>query len=610
LQLLSNGGVLDFPDVLRSYRHSNCHAGRAIRGILTKSRKTRQINRENGCRLRDCRGKFFHLRPPFYNGRRSNRCGLADLCFSHRTRYQSLVQYHGEAGIKQVIGSVSGELMIDAVEHRTAWIFPALLGFWGIVCAFTLPPFQAPDENGHFLRACHLSQGRLLPDGCNDGWATGSVPLSAVSCFTAFEEIPGHPERKVCDRHFAALPTVPLCRDEWITANFHTVGNLPFVPYLPQAIGIAVARWTGGSALTALYMGRLANLLVAVILLHVSIRITPVFKFVLGATALLPMMVQQSASLSADGLTLSGCFLLVAQLLRLALGSDNIGWKEIVGLCASVPLVSLCKLPYAVLGALYLAIPPRQMGSIKRYLVIGVVLALMTLPAIGLCRVMSSYNGHFGEGIPKATVSASKQVECLRQRPSRLPVVLAATVAFDGGNWIEQLMTLGWLDAPVNPLGAKAYLLFLAFLALADRTANRQPSARLRLIALMTTVLGTGVNLTLLYLLWTPVGYPFVEGFQGRYLLPFLPLLLLLLQSRSIVVMVDRGTLLTWTIAAATAIQINALAAILMRYYPLNGMLVWTPVVAVFLGVGVFLAGTGLSLRGLRSGKSCQTASG
>lgn len=69
-----------------------------------------------------------------------------------------------------------------------------------------------------------------------------------------------------------------------------------------------------------------------------------------------------------------------------------------------------------------------------------------------------------------------------------------------------------------------------AVLIASPKTApSRLQHRSTRLLALFLTLSGTLIVLTLLYLQWNPVGAATIRGFQGRYLYPFVPLLLLLL---------------------------------------------------------------------------------
>jgi hypothetical protein len=64
--------------------------------------------------------------------------------------------------------------------------------------------------------------------------------------------------------------------------------------------------------------------------------------------------------------------------------------------------------------------------------------------------------------------------------------------------------------------------------------AQGGPSGLLRGLAVAAFLAGFGLTLTLLYIQWTWVGRPIIEGFQGRYLYPLVPGLLTFLPAKPI----------------------------------------------------------------------------
>ena len=93
--------------------------------------------------------------------------------------------------------------------------------------------------------------------------------------------------------------------------------------------------------------------------------------------------------------------------------------------------------------------------------------------------------------------------------------------------WFKGKEVIGVLGALELQLPQRVYIFALCGLlsaALADMTnpARKWPRPLDNVFSL--AVLSSGVLFTYLtmYLIWTPVGYPTIEGMQGRYALPFL----------------------------------------------------------------------------------------
>jgi hypothetical protein len=435
---------------------------------------------------------------------------------------------------------------------------------------FLVPPTQAPDERYHAVRSFHLSRGRLFPDGVVNGVHGGRVPAGLLELNdTMVHRSPGvtaKPQLTADEyRHFFSIR---LKTDTEQTADFGYLCYSCFVPYLPQAAGIYLVRKLDGSLLTAFYAGRLANLLVSVLALSLALRLMPFYKNVLGAVALLPVSVQQMATLSADALGIATCFLFTALVFRLIVPSDRRpGALLLLGLCGSGVLLPICKIPFALLTLLYLGVSPARLGSWRKYLLVGAALAAMTI--LGAYVTVRSSEGatRLGEGIPLPEVSRSRQLEYVAHHPEAFLKALGRTCACWGWLYCEQLAIVGSLNVVVAFLPAKAYLLFVALVALLDRRAGWRPSPRLQLLAAAVAVLGFTLFHLMLYLVWTMVAGPVIEGFQGRYFLGFLPVALLAFYSPAVRARCAPGALLGLTAAAAVGVQLATLHAVLAAFY-------------------------------------------
>src|SRR5262245_39365245 len=133
--------------------------------------------------------------------------------------------------------------------------------FCGLVLAAVTPPFQVPDEPAHFYRAYRVSEGRLdlVP---SPGRTGAELPASVQAVATTLrDDIPFHEERKVAPRQILEAFRVPLEPERRSLVWFGNSLQYPFVPYVPQAFGIALGRLFGASPLALLYLARCANLI-------------------------------------------------------------------------------------------------------------------------------------------------------------------------------------------------------------------------------------------------------------------------------------------------------------------------------------------------------------
>lgn len=466
---------------------------------------------------------------------------------------------------------------------RPEYVFATILGIFGTAFAFIMPPCQTPDEPSHFFRAYRVSEGRFQVHKQGE-WGGGTVPVSIARIAERFNALPFHPDRHTTVAHVTELLSVPLEPQCRVFQNLPGSAYYSFVPYLPQAAGMAVARWAGCGPLPIFYAGRLANLALAVILVFWAIRLTPVFSLVIGLVSLLPITVHQFSSHNPDGSTLAVALLLISVAFKLALGGSSVASVGLVSgfACLSVWL-TLCKFPYAALTLLYLAVPIHRLGNLRRYALVGCTVFLLVAGlTAGLTQLKKNVPDRLSNN---PDVSMSKQVNEIRARPIRYAKVVLATLAEHSGDYLINLGLLGWLDTRVNPLAMQLFLCFLFVVALADRTDGVFPSLWLKLNGLIAATACMVVILTSCYAAGSLFKAKIIVGPQPRYFVPLLPLFLLPLYNLVIRVHVDRRALLALCGTACGAVLFVALGNVTRRYYfPVGTQLRWSPVILLLAG--------------------------
>jgi uncharacterized membrane protein len=447
-------------------------------------------------------------------------------------------------------------------------VFAGLVALFGLAFAFGLPPCQAPDEVSHFFRAYQVSEGRLFPAMVGE-WGGGELPAGVVEVASTFAHLAFHGDLQATRDNFARVWEAPLDPGERTAVPFPGGAFYTFVPYVPQALGIALGRAAGLNGLGVFYAGRLANMALAVLLVYLAVRVIPIFKVVLGTVALIPMSIHQLASLSPDSSTIAVAFLLTAVLFRLALGArEAVAGRGVVAvLFALAGWLTLCKFPYAALGLLYLAVPSARLGGRRRYLLTGVALFLVVGALAAAGTQMKRFAPDRLTTDAAAGVSMERQLRFIRSQPLRYAHVVAATVAEHGQVWLDQMGTLGWLDTPVNPLAMHAFFTILVLTALGDRTAGINLGFRLKGAALLAAVAGAGIILTSCYVCGCRYKAPLIVGPQGRYFIPLLPSLLLLLYNQTVQVKAAPRVLLALAAGGGSAVLLVAVVNFVRRYY-------------------------------------------
>jgi hypothetical protein len=382
------------------------------------------------------------------------------------------------------------------------------------------PPFQVPDEAAHFFRAYSLSEGRL--SGVRLGGKPGVVvPESVVATKEAWEQkIPFHPEARLdLDR---ALPTfgMPLDPERW---RFKPVSNAivtiayPPVPYLPQAVGIALGRMFEAPPIFLFYLGRLANAVAALLLCGMAIRLVPFGKWPLLLLMLTPVSCFLRSSVSADAVTLGLVFANFSAGLGIATAQAPPAPKLARFYVATAILLVLCK--YA-----YFWVP------------LVILLGLRRVPARNLLGplALAGFAGLLLLGAWYAWVRDIANPIAPGSDPRRQLLVIVADpfghVALLAEHftrwWIAYYRglvgTLGWVDTPLPGWFVHLYWLVVGGLTLTHESPHFDRFQRLALIGVAILGYLTVVNTLFVTM---PMAAQEMRGMQARYLIPAAPFL-------------------------------------------------------------------------------------
>ena len=409
----------------------------------------------------------------------------------------------------------------DRAARRIAMGFVAYGLFAVLFLAINLPPFQSPDEPGHFFRASQIADGHLTglrfgvpeADGRVTVTAGGKIDPAEWQAWELFKDMPFHPETAVT--RGALSSDIP-----WSSARtrigFPAAAMYPPFFYAPSAIGIVAGRAAGTTVLQALMLSRLLTGAAAVAVGAAAIACAGAAAIWLFAVLTLPMSLSLIASSSQDALMLSFSALaggLVARSLR---PGDTPGTGRLVWIALALGLVGMARPPYGALALLPLALPGvRWRGRIAA--AAAVAACGLIWAAIAAATATTNYE------VAVAGSDPSAQAAFLLSHPLFVFHLLRQTLAVQWPGQVASFIgNLGWLDTPL-PDGyytAAKWILAAAATAAALGTRRGDGGWRSRAaIAAAVLVAAAGVFAGQ-YLIWTKPGAEAVEGLQGRYFLP------------------------------------------------------------------------------------------
>ena len=515
------------------------------------------------------------------------------------------------ARLQKPLAAAAFIAVLLAMLHAPLYLFVPAVGLaLGVTFTYVTPALVAPDEYTHLAAAYELAStwsgqtaadedGNLLLRECDAahfGTKTGDIGVLAYK------------NEAIAETSEPGSPDV-------LTTHSEVKAGQGSGSYLAQALGIRLARAQGKNFYTMLLYGRLANLILYLLLAALAVWLAPTsLRGLFACVALLPMPLQLAASLSPDAAVLGLVFSFTAlclclrdekavrwqKILLIVLGGLTAPGKAIylpvILLCLLIPVENLtydgnptvkflgeelpggCCIHAATLVLAFcfwlaanlnaVAYAARDMNTtvLVTAAAAAAVLLVLTLTAylklhkrpkvFFWCKVafvavlvVGAVGGvyavsHMGGGLdPDQLTMTYPNGDSIwtfsfgyicRNIPATVKLLLR-TLPEQGALWLQGLLgtTLG--EPIVYRIDVSWLLgvgLLLAVLAAAlprqDEPAllGRRSKAGTAGICLcvVLAVLAAALN-------WTPINYQTIFGLQGRYLLPILPLALLLVKS-------------------------------------------------------------------------------
>jgi uncharacterized membrane protein len=421
-------------------------------------------------------------------------------------------------------GSRKSERASEPVTNssRVHVIVTIVLGAIGAIpLVFLTPPFQVPDEIQHFYRAYEISEFRIRAQVQN-GVAGDAIPNSMIHLSSSLIYSPdggiSYPVSPTPLSKSLSYLSTPLQAGDRAFARFPGAAYYSPLAYLPQALGIVVARSMGLGPLYLLYFGRLFNCLCALMLLAWAVYRIPFGKEIVMLVGLLPMSFYLFASLSADASVISCALLFTA----IMISAESRGkWNRPDIVVASIAGAIFCSVKPVYAPLLIAGLIP---GLFHRSQVANTLRAHVTilLTALGLTAGWVAIT-RSAMTLPISGANPPLQIHFILNHPVTFAhtIVHSLTIGNLAFYYVGCIGLLGWADLKLQP--HLAYLLpwvsfFLVWLF------GPKLKARITIFQslwyLLLVFLSGLLVMTALYVTWCRVGQGTIEGVQGRYFIP------------------------------------------------------------------------------------------
>lgn len=429
-------------------------------------------------------------------------------------------------------------------------LFPVVFTLLALSFAFVIPPGATPDEMYHFRASYYYSNLIIHAD---DPLA---IRVEDKDLFLHNDDrSSGLMSTNIDTQHFNAVKDnlQPIASESGFEQSTYLqikYANTPFSGIefihikIPSMLGIILGRALNLSALWVYYLGMLGNLALGIVLTVLAVRIIPVGKNAMMAVALFPMTLQQFGSYSYDVGAIALSFLLIALLVRAIKREGRMGRGEGIAIATVACLLAPCKIVYAFSVLLVIFVPRDRFSSkrvsiLYKLLVIAGPIIVILVSKLG---TLLTLVGLQEVEYPSATESQKGPTYTLSEltsHPLHTAQVLFYTLAVEGWNYMHTMIGSipGWLEARLaapNFVSA-ALLAILAISSLKSPDDNGDLPLSMRICSIAIFVVCTMAIIVSLWMDWTPIESQVIQGVQGRYFLPVLPLVLLAMHGNAIV---------------------------------------------------------------------------
>ena len=412
--------------------------------------------------------------------------------------------------------------------EKTYILIAAILG---LTYLFLLPPLSAPDERVHIATSygnANIVLGHHYSDmrSIDLDWAgfTG-VPRANINDY-----------RIISNSFFSSTDSDIMESGEARLVN----RSLPF--HFFSSVGIVIARLFGLGVVPMLFLGRLLNLVVFIALTYYAIKFVPIGKMVFFCVALFPMTLQQAASFSPDSGAIAIAFFAIAYSLYLIYKKEKVTILDFILVLIAMALLSTAK------GGVYFPIVflcclvsknkiNLSIINFKFYpsvFYIGILLAslisLFIVNRASIVDIAGTAEMVYGGSIYGERGGYSPSF--IMNNPAAFVVIFINSLARHGTYYLYT--TIGHplshfsISVPLNYIFG--FLIIAIFSTFKDGTSYAIKS-RQNIVYLLIVISSFGLIFLALFFGWTRYGADFIDGVQGRYFIPFAPLLLVLISN-------------------------------------------------------------------------------
>ncbi len=391
-----------------------------------------------------------------------------------------------------------------------------------LIFAFLVPPFQKPDEQPHFEKSLLISKGYLF---CQKKFN------NTVKLEKKYIDFIKSPYLDLLTHGGSSKLPVPMFlrdlfsnnqSDKKIDFNIDHLCSFPLVSYLPQAITLRILSIININSIQSIYFVRLIMSILGYFwFLYLYRKIADNYKLILLFTFALPMTLHQISSFSYDAIHIMLALTFFVLIMNYRLKKKVDFWQYFKLFFVLFLFLSSKKIGYEIFFLFLFLIP----FEIKPMM----ISSLIFIPFYFLSKLTGSYD--LQGLLSNQVINPIHQLNFLLSNPINIITVITITTIHRLSFYLQSLIGIfGWLEYGLDPLSYLLYGLFFVYLLMNINLPKRYVLSKKKSFLLFGVLLISYIYIVLLaYVFNTVPGTLIAHGVQGRYFIPFLPFIILLI---------------------------------------------------------------------------------
>lgn len=398
-----------------------------------------------------------------------------------------------------------------------------LIFITGLITTFFIPPFAKPDEPIHFAKSLEVSKGKIF---CKNG-----EEYKINKKYNKIHELSN--KYGLAGNNVYTFPISEYKINLFDRENQYIKAKTSYcylnsLPYLISGFGLWLGDIIRLNGIFSFFLGRFLNFIFVFIIISIIIIKSEKFFWIFFLPLALPITLQQLSSYSYDGITIL-CFYLFFYFF-LKNNKENLKFIFLSSLFLILAILSKNLFYFPLILILFLNLEQIKKIKIKKlrikiFILFILIFSFVFLAYLILYKIIIPTLKTNNDVIFKSTIDPNMQLYILKTYPQYFIQVFFNNLYEKQFFLISSLIgNMEWLNFTLSPI--ILFIYFSLIIKVITMKLNHAIKPYKIFYIFFNILIFVFLIFLYLYLTWTPIGSSVIEGFQSRYIIPLLPLLI------------------------------------------------------------------------------------